>query len=106
MQVAFDGIQYCCEALGEGKVQIETVKETVEETVGNAKAIYKEVSGLWGWLKGLFGGSPDELAGELVGHQGKHPLLFICPDHAMSHRSLIIHLSKRKSRRRHDRSIW
>ena len=60
MQVAFDGIQYCCEALGEGKVQIETVKATVEETVGNAKAIYKEVTGLWGWLKGLFGSSPDE----------------------------------------------
>ena len=60
MQVAFDGIQYCCEALGEGKVQIEQVKQTVEEGVGNAKAIYKEVTGLWSWLKSLFGSSPDE----------------------------------------------
>ena len=60
MQVAFDGIQYCCEALGEGKVQIEQVKQTVEEGVGNAKAIYKEVTGLWSWLKSLFSGEEDK----------------------------------------------
>ena len=60
MQVAFEGIQYCCEALGEGKVRIEEAKQAVEETVGNAKAVYKEVTGLWGWFKNLLGGSPDE----------------------------------------------
>lgn len=60
MQVAFEGIQYCCEALGEGKVRIEEAKQTVEETVDNAKAVYKEVTGLWGWFKNLLGSSPDE----------------------------------------------
>lgn len=60
MQVAFEGIQYCCEALGEGKVRIEEAKQAVEETVDNAKAVYKEVTGLWGWFKNLLGGSPDE----------------------------------------------
>lgn len=60
MQVAFEGIQYCCEALGEGKVQIETVKKTVEKAVGDGKAIYKEVTGFWAWIKKLTGSSPSE----------------------------------------------
>lgn len=67
MQVAFEGIQYCCEALSEGKVQIEEVKQTIEDGVGNAKAIYKEVTGFWGWLQSLFGVHPKPINQDKLG---------------------------------------
>ena len=44
-----------CEMLSEGKAEISKLKKTVEQGIGDAKAIYKEVTGIWGWLKGLFG---------------------------------------------------
>lgn len=54
---AWAGIQYCCESLREGTVEIQRVKKTVEGGVADAKKIYAEVTGLWGWLKGLFAGA-------------------------------------------------
>jgi hypothetical protein len=42
--------------LSEGKAEIQRIKKGVED----AKAIVKDVSGFFGWIKGLFGGSPDE----------------------------------------------
>jgi hypothetical protein len=54
MRAAYSGIQYCCECLREGSVEIQRVKKTVEGGVTDAKKIYAEVTGLWGWLKGLF----------------------------------------------------
>lgn len=53
---ALKGIRSCCEMLSEGKAEIQRIKKGVED----AKAIVKDVSGFFGWLKGLFGGSPDE----------------------------------------------
>lgn len=47
-----------CEMLSEGKAEISKLKKTVEQGIGDAKAIYKEVTGIWGWLKGLFGNKP------------------------------------------------
>ena len=44
--------------LSEGKAEIDKFKKQVEGGVANAKAIYKEVTGLWGWLQGLFGKAP------------------------------------------------
>ena len=41
--------------LREGKAEIDKFKKTVEGGVKDARAIYKEVTGLWGWLKSLFG---------------------------------------------------
>jgi hypothetical protein len=58
MRGAWAGIQYCCDALREGSVEIQRVKKTVEGGVKDAKAIYAEVTGLWGWLKNLLGGKP------------------------------------------------
>lgn len=43
--------------LSEGKAEINKLKKTVEQGIGDAKAIYKEVTGLWSWLLGLFGAS-------------------------------------------------
>jgi hypothetical protein len=55
MRAAYSGIQYCCDCLREGSVEIQRVKKTVEGGVADARKIYSEVTGLWGWLQGLFG---------------------------------------------------
>jgi hypothetical protein len=59
MRAAYSGIQYCCEALREGTVEIQRVKKTVEGGVADAKKIYAEVTGIWGWLKSLLGPKPS-----------------------------------------------
>lgn len=55
---AWAGIQYCCDALNGGAVEIRQAKKTIEGGVASAKAIYKEVSGLWDWVLNLFGAEP------------------------------------------------
>jgi hypothetical protein len=57
MRAAYSGIQYCCDCLREGSVEIQKAKKTVEGGVADARKIYTEVTGLWGWLKGLLGAS-------------------------------------------------
>jgi hypothetical protein len=56
-QAAVAAVRKGCQMLSEGKAEISKLKKTVEQGIGDAKAIYKEVTGLWGWLKGLLGGS-------------------------------------------------
>lgn len=51
---ALKGIRSCCEMLSEGKAEIQRIKKGVED----AKAIVKDVSGFFGWVKSLF--SPDD----------------------------------------------
>ena len=53
---ALKGIRSCCEMLSEGKAEIQRIKKGVED----AKAIVKDVSGFFGWLKGLFSGVQNE----------------------------------------------
>jgi hypothetical protein len=55
MRGAWAGIQFCCDCLREGSVEIQRVKKTVEGGVTDAKKIYAEVTGIWGWLTGMFG---------------------------------------------------
>lgn len=62
MRAAYSGIQYCCDCLREGTAEIQKVKKTIEGGVADAKNIYSEVTGLWGWVKGLLG-SPAKPAG-------------------------------------------
>jgi hypothetical protein len=50
MQGAFSGIQYCCDALSDGKVQVQKIKKAAED----AKDIVKEVRGIWSFVRGLF----------------------------------------------------
>ena len=57
-QAAVSAITKGCEMLREGKAEIDKFKKTVEGGVANAQAIYKEVTGIWSWLKQLFGGKP------------------------------------------------
>lgn len=58
MRGAWAGIQYCCDALREGTVEIQRIKKTVEGGVTDAKKIYAEVTGLWGWLQKLLRPGP------------------------------------------------
>jgi len=53
MQLAYDGITYCCDALSQGKVAVQKIKKATDD----AQAIAKEVKGIWGFFSGLFGGS-------------------------------------------------
>lgn len=54
-QSAVAAIRSGCEMLRDGKAEIDKFKSTVEGGVKNAQAIYKEVTGLWGWIQSLFG---------------------------------------------------
>lgn len=53
-QSAVSAISAGCQMLREGKAEIDKFKKTVEGGIGDAKAIYKEVTGIWGWITGLF----------------------------------------------------
>jgi hypothetical protein len=59
MRAAYSGIQYCCDCLREGSVEIQRVKKTVEGGITDAKKIYTEVTGLWGWVKSLLSRPSD-----------------------------------------------
>ena len=53
-QSAVAAIRTGCTMLAEGKAEIDKFKKTVEKGVDDAKAIYKEVTGIWGWIQSLF----------------------------------------------------
>lgn len=53
-RAAYSGIQYCCEALSEGTVQVQKIKKAAE----NAQQIIKDAKSIWQIIKGLFGGKP------------------------------------------------
>ena len=54
MQTAYSGIQYCVEALADGKVQVQKIKKAAED----AQTIVKDVKSIWSILAGLFSGKP------------------------------------------------
>ena len=54
-QSAVGAIRAGCQMLSEGKAEIGKFKKQVEGGVADAKAIYKEVVGIWGWIQSLFG---------------------------------------------------
>lgn len=54
MQTAYSGIQYCCEALADGKVQVQKIKKAAED----AQAIVKEAKSVWSMVRGLFAPKP------------------------------------------------
>ena len=53
-QATVAAIKKGCEFLSEGRQEISNLKATTEKAVADAKAIFTEVTGLWGWLQGLF----------------------------------------------------
>ena len=67
-QSAVGAIRAGCQMLSEGKAEIGKFKKQVEGGIADAKAIYKEVTGIWGWLKGLLG-APKQSAGSVIAKQ-------------------------------------
>jgi hypothetical protein len=67
-QSAVGAIRAGCQMLSEGKAEIGKFKKQVEGGVADAKAIFKEVTGIWGWIKGLLG-APKQSAGSSVAKQ-------------------------------------
>jgi len=53
-QSAVGAIRAGCQMLSEGKAEIGKFKKQVEGGIADAKAIYKEVTGIWGWIQSLF----------------------------------------------------
>jgi len=56
-QSAVGAIRAGCQMLSEGKAEIGKFKKQVEGGIADAKAIYKEVTGIWEWITGLFRGA-------------------------------------------------
>ena len=54
-QSAVGAIRAGCQMLSEGRAEIGKFKKQVEGGVADVKAIYGEVTGLWGWVKSLLG---------------------------------------------------
>ena len=54
VRAAYAGIEYCCECLSEGTVQVQKIKKAAE----NAQTIVKDVRSIWGTIKSLFGLAP------------------------------------------------
>ena len=64
-QSAVGAIRAGCQMLSEGKAEIGKFKKQVEGGVADAKAIFKEVTGIWGWIQSLFApeqAKPKQLA--------------------------------------------
>jgi hypothetical protein len=57
-QSAVAAIKRGTELLADGRGELQKFKSTVEHGIGEARAVYKEVAGLWSWIKGLFGAQP------------------------------------------------
>jgi hypothetical protein len=67
-QSAVGAIRAGCQMLSEGRQELGKFKKQIEGGVADAKAIYKEVTGLWGWITGLLG-TPKQSAGSPVAKQ-------------------------------------
>lgn len=50
LRAAYSGIQYCCEALSDGKVEVQRVKQALDD----AKTIVADVRGIWATIRGFF----------------------------------------------------
>lgn len=69
-QSAVGAIRAGCQMLSEGKAEIGKFKSQIESGVADAKAIYAEVTGIWGWIKSLLG-APAKHHGNLSPVQTK-----------------------------------
>jgi hypothetical protein len=54
LRAAYSGIQYCCDCLNEGTAAVQKVKKAAEQ----AQQIAKDVKGIWGIIRSLFGSKP------------------------------------------------
>jgi hypothetical protein len=59
-QSAVGAIRAGCQMLSEGRQELGKLKKQVEGGIADAKAIYAEVTGIWGWITGLLSGGKDK----------------------------------------------
>jgi hypothetical protein len=71
-QSAVGAIRAGCQMLSEGKAEIGKFKKQIESGVADAKAIYAEVTGIWGWIKSLLG-TPNKPVGSVSAKQATEP---------------------------------
>jgi hypothetical protein len=71
-QSAVGAIRAGCQMLSEGKAEIGKFKSQIESGIADAKAIYAEVTGIWGWIKGLLG-TPNKPARSISAKQVTEP---------------------------------
>lgn len=72
-QAAVAAVRKGCEMLSEGKAEIDKFKKNIEKGVSDAKAIYKEVRGIWGWLTGLFSSKKESKSQVVATPVEPHP---------------------------------
>jgi hypothetical protein len=67
-QSAVGAIRAGCQMLSDGKAEIGKFKSQVEGGIKDAKEIYKEVTGIWEWIKSLFGAptKPDRSPSPII----------------------------------------
>ena len=61
MQLAYDGITYCCDALNQGKVAVQKIKKATDD----AQTIVKEAKSIWSFFAGLFGTKTETAVSEV-----------------------------------------
>ena len=61
MQLAYDGITYCCDALNQGKVAVQKIKKATDD----AQTIVKEAKSIWSFFAGLFGSKTETAVPEV-----------------------------------------
>jgi hypothetical protein len=53
-QSAVSAIRSGCQMLSEGRAEIDGLKKQITGGINDAKAIYKEITGIWDWITSLF----------------------------------------------------
>jgi hypothetical protein len=61
LQLAYDGITYCCDALNQGKVAVQKIKKATDD----AQTIVKEAKSIWSFFAGLFGTKTETAVSEV-----------------------------------------
>ena len=61
MQLAYDGITYCCDALNQGKVAVQKIKKATDD----AQTIVKEAKSIWSFFAGLFNTKTETTVSEV-----------------------------------------
>lgn len=82
---AVKAISTTCQYLSEGKAEIGKFKKQVEGGVADAKAIFKEVTGIWGWLKGLLGTPSKSVASPVAKQEDPKPTKKAKPEQELSY---------------------
>jgi hypothetical protein len=70
--------------LSEGRQELGKLKSQITTGVADAKAIYAEVTGIWGWLKGLLGTPSKPAASPVTKQEAAKPVRKAKPETELS----------------------